>query len=126
MKAIRRHGDSWRDLKGTDDEEHIVDAHRKVDSGADSAYGIIDGNLPAPTLTTRCTTPSCGRFTHPSENRGLTPREAALLMTFPRWFELPSQNDAAERVVGNAVPPEFVRSLTSRISLSETTFNLVA
>ncbi|MCF2206204.1 DNA cytosine methyltransferase [Halobacterium salinarum] len=115
MKAIRRHGDSWRDLQDTDDEEHIVDAHMDVDRGAHSAYGIMDGDLPAPTLTTRCTTPSCGRFTHPSKNRGLTPREAALLMTFPRWFELPSQNDAAERVVGNAVPPEFVEALVSRI-----------
>lgn len=115
MKAIRKHGDSWRDLQETEDEDHIVDAHVDVDQGAHSAYGIMDGDLPAPTLTTRCTTPSCGRFTHPHENRGLTPREAALLMSFPRWFELPSQNDAAERVVGNAVPPEFVEQLASEI-----------
>lgn len=118
MKAIRRHGDSWRDLQETEDEEHIVEAHLSVDSGADSSYGIIDGELPAPTLTTRCTTPSCGRFTHPTENRALTPREGAVLMTFPRWFELPSQTDAAERVVGNAVPPEFVESLASRLPLN--------
>ena len=119
MKAIRKHGDSWRDLQDTEDEDHIVDAHKAVDRGAHSAYGIIDGDLPAPTLTTRCTTPSCGRFTHPEQNRGLTPREAALLMTFPRWFELPTQNDAAERVVGNAVPSDFVAAIASRIPQSE-------
>lgn len=113
MKAIRKHGWGWRDLLGTDDEEYIVEAHTDLDSGADAAYGIMDGESPAPTLTTRCTTPSCGRFTHPEENRAITYREAALLMTFPRWFELPEQNDAAERVVGNAVPPKLIESLTS-------------
>jgi DNA (cytosine-5)-methyltransferase 1 len=111
MRAIRRHGSKWRDLQGTDDEEYIVEAHRNLDGGAGSEYGIIDANSPAPTLTTRCTTPSCGRFTHPEQNRGLTFREAALLMTFPREFELPDKNDAAERVVGNAVPPRMVRTL---------------
>lgn len=116
MRVIRKHGNSWRDLLDTDDDEHIVDAHTEVEGGAHSAYGIIDGELPAPTMTTRCTTPSCGRFTHPEQNRGLTPREAALLMTFPRWFELPSQNGAAERVVGNAVPPEFVSKIASSLS----------
>ncbi|MFC7137988.1 DNA cytosine methyltransferase [Halobaculum litoreum] len=117
MKAIRRHGGSWRDLIDTDDENYIVDAHDGLERGATSAYGIMNGEEPAPTLTTRCTTPSCGRFTHPEMNRGITFREAALLMTFPRWFKLPSKNDAAERVVGNAVPPELVQVLASHIEL---------
>ncbi|WP_435360416.1 DNA cytosine methyltransferase [Haloarchaeobius sp. DFWS5] len=115
MEAIRRHGWGWRDLKGTDDEEYIVKAHRNLESGADAAYGIMDGEVPAPTLTTRCTTPSSGRFTHPRMNRALTAREAALLMTFPRWFKLPDQNDAAERVVGNAVPPLLVERVAESI-----------
>lgn len=116
MKAIREHGDSWRDLIGTNDEEYIVDAHKDVDDGAYSEYGIMDGDLPAPTLTTRCTTPSCGRFTHPKMNRAITPREAAILMTFPRWFELPSTNNNAEKVVGNAVPPDLIQYLGEEIS----------
>jgi len=115
MEAIRRHGGSWRDLIDTDDEEYIVDAHDGLEAGAASAYGIMNGDEPAPTLTTRCTTPSSGRFTHPDINRGITFREAALLMTFPRWFELPSKNDAAERVVGNAVPPELVEQIANTL-----------
>ena len=117
MKAIRKHGDSWRDLKGTEDEEYIVDAHRDLETGADAAYGIMDGDQPAPTLTTKCTMPSSGRFTHPTKNRAITFREAALLMTFPRWFELPSTNDHAETLVGNAVPPDFVSSIADHISM---------
>jgi DNA (cytosine-5)-methyltransferase 1 len=115
MKAIRQHGQSWRDLIDTDDDEFIVDAHKDLESGAHAAYGIMDGDNPAPTLTTRCTTPSCGRFTHPEMNRAITFREAALLMTFPRWFKLPDKNDAAERVVGNAVPPELVEHIAEAI-----------
>lgn len=116
MRAIRQHGKSWRDLIDTDDDDYIVDAHKDLEEGAHSAYGIMDGDKPAPTLTTRCTTPSCGRFTHPEMNRAITFREAALLMTFPRWFKLPDKNDAAERVVGNAVPPELVKHIAAEIS----------
>lgn len=115
MRAIRDHGWGWRDLVGTDDEEYIVEAHEDLDRGADAAYGIIDGESPAPTLTTRCTTPSCGRFTHPEKNRALTYREAALLMTFPRWFKLPDRNDVSERLIGNAVPPDLVKEISNEI-----------
>ncbi|WP_247006336.1 DNA cytosine methyltransferase [Halorientalis litorea] len=112
IKAIRKHGDSWRDLQGTEDEDKIRDCHQNLtDTGAGAAYGIMNGDDIAPTLTTRCATISSGRFTHPEENRSLTFREAALLMTFPRWFELPEYNKPAERVVGNAVPPKLVANL---------------
>lgn len=123
MKAIRRHGDSWTDLRGTEDEEHIVAAHKKLSSGdqAVAAYGIMSGDEPATTLTTRCTTPSSGRFTHPEENRAITFREAALLMTFPRWFELPDKNSAAERVIGNAVPPRLVKTIVENLEVATKT-----
>lgn len=111
IEAIRRHGGSWRDLRGTEDEDLIKECHQDLDSGATSAYGIMNGNEPAPTLTTRCTNVSSGRFTHPSQNRAITFREAALLMDFPEWYELPSINKAAERVIGNAVPPKLVKSV---------------
>ncbi|WP_436911697.1 DNA cytosine methyltransferase [Halosimplex marinum] len=118
MEAIRKRGDSWRDLEDTEDENLIVEAHQGLEKGASASYGIIDGERPAPTLTTRCTTPSCGRFTHPQKNRAITFREAAILMTFPRWFKLPSTNDDSERIVGNAVPPDLIQSLASRVSQS--------
>lgn len=116
MKAIRRHGGSWRDLIDTDDEEYIVNAHDGLECGAASAYGIMNGDEPAPTLTTRCTSPSSGRFTHPKMNRGITFREAALLMTFPRWFSLPETNGPAEQIIGNAVPPELVQKVADEMS----------
>ena len=111
IRAIREYGGSWKDLEGTDEKDLIKECHRKVDSGASSAYGIMEWDEPAPTMTTRCTNISSGRFTHPSENRAITFREAALLMGFPIWFELPNTNQDAERVVGNAVPPTLVSKI---------------
>lgn len=119
MKAIRKHGDSWKDLRGTEDEEYIRECHDGLDTAAGAAYGIMDWDSPAPTLTTRCTNFSSGRFTHPEENRTITFREAALLMSFPLDFDLPDKNSAAERVVGNAVPPQLVKTIVSELDISE-------
>jgi DNA (cytosine-5)-methyltransferase 1 len=115
VSKIREHGGSWKDLRGTDDEELIRDCHQDLEGGAASAYGVMEWDEPAPTLTTRCTNISSGRFTHPSQDRAITFREAALLMGFPRWFELPSINSDAERVVGNAVPPRLVKEVSYMI-----------
>src|SRR5205814_343842 len=58
--------------------------HSKIKkSGAGSSYGRMKYDDVAPTLTTRCVTPACGRFLHPRANRPITLREAACLQTFP-------------------------------------------
>ncbi|MXR39814.1 DNA (cytosine-5-)-methyltransferase [Halobaculum sp. WSA2] len=115
IQAIRKHGGSWKDLRGTDDEDKIKDCHQDLSTGAASAYGIMAADEPAPTLTTRCTNVSSGRFTHPRENRAITFREAALLMGFPESFSLPSINEKAERVIGNAVPPQLIRAVATTL-----------
>ena len=44
-------------------------------------------------------------FIHPTQNRSLTPREAARVQSFPDWFVFPSLQTDAFRLIGNAVPP---------------------
>jgi DNA (cytosine-5)-methyltransferase 1 len=78
---------------------------------ATSIYGRIDPKKPAPTMTTRCTTPSCGRFIHPTEDRGLTLREAAVLQTFPLDYRFCGNYEKIERQIGNAVPPRLAKAL---------------
>jgi len=50
-------------------------------------------------------------FIHPTQNRSLTPREAARTQTFPDWFALPPSRSHAFRLIGNAVPPLVAEAL---------------
>lgn len=54
-------------------------------------------------------------FIHPTQNRSITPREAARVQTFPDWFALPPQTSHAFRLVGNAVPPLVAEALGHNI-----------
>ena len=89
--------------------------------GAASPYGRMQRGEPSPTMTTRCTTVSCGRFVHPSEDRAITLREAALLQTFPIDYVFAGPHGAIERQIGNALPVRLAHAagLIVRRILSE-------
>jgi DNA (cytosine-5)-methyltransferase 1 len=48
---------------------------------------------------------------HPEENRAISLREAAILQTFPKnyWFSSKGGRAAIALLIGNALPPEFIR-----------------
>lgn len=89
-----------------------LECHRELKSHATSIYGRMNPDEPSPTLTTRCTSPSCGRFVHPTEDRPITLREAAWLQTFPVGYEFVGNYGSVERQIGNAVPVEMARQIT--------------
>jgi DNA (cytosine-5)-methyltransferase 1 len=82
-----------------------LDDARGSFGGYTDVYGRLWWDRPAPTITARCRTPSCGRFAHPSQHRGLTAREAALLQTFPESWHFEGPFDDRYKQIGNAVPP---------------------
>ena len=84
--------------------------HRDCD-GFKDIYGRMAWDDVAPTITGGCVNPSKGRFLHPEQNRCITLREAALLQGFPPGysFSLKRGKFAAAELIGNALPPEFVR-----------------
>jgi DNA (cytosine-5)-methyltransferase 1 len=80
-------------------------------ASAKAPYGRIHADKPAPTMTTRCTTPACGTFVHPFENRGITLREASLLQTFPIDYVFKGSYQSIENQIGNAVPVNLAAAL---------------
>jgi DNA (cytosine-5)-methyltransferase 1 len=79
-------------------------------------YGRLAWNKPSVTITARCRTPSCGRFAHPDQDRGLTTREAALLQGFPPKYMFSGPFDDGFKQVGNAVSPLVAQKLGEFIS----------
>jgi DNA (cytosine-5)-methyltransferase 1 len=82
-----------------------LDRTRQAHGGYTDVYGRLAWDRPSVTVTARCRTPSCGRFTHPEQDRGLTTREAALLQGFPADYVFEGPFDDGFKQVGNAVSP---------------------
>jgi len=106
IRLIPKNGGSRTDLKFADQ----LACHRKCD-GFHDVYGRMAWDDVSPTITGGCFNPSKGRFLHPSRHRAITLREAALLQTFPPtyFFSLRRGKSNAAQMIGNALPPEFVR-----------------
>jgi len=92
--------------------QHLVlPCHRRMMSGFRDVYGRMAWDRVAPTITGGCGNPSKGRYLHPEEDRAISLREAALLQTFPAdyHFDLSKGRDKVALMIGNALPPEFIR-----------------
>lgn len=87
-----------------------LQCHKKSD-GFHDIYGRMAWATVAPTITSGCFNPSKGRFLHPEKNRAITMREAALLQGFPSdyTFDIAAGKEAIALMIGNALPPEFIR-----------------
>lgn len=86
-------------------------------SGYSGAYGRLDFEMIAPTITRWVFHPGSGRFCHPREVRLLTIREAARLQSFSDDFRFTGTYIEKSHQVGNAVPPLIMQSMAKNIKV---------
>ncbi len=110
-------GGTWRDWP-----EHLVaECHTKVTGKKYPAvYGRMKYDEPAPTLTTQFYGFGSGRFGHPTQARGISLREGALLQGFPKDYSFLADDEpirirALGRMIGNAVPVNLGRAIGQSI-----------
>lgn len=117
IRAVPKDGGSRRDLP----PELRLRCHDNLGGNAASVYGRMRWDDVAPTLTTRCTSPSCGRFLHPEEDRAITLLEAAALQTFPtvgeRAYHFEGGRMAIEAQIGNAIPMRLAKAIWQSLEL---------
>ena len=99
LRAVPKDGGSRSSLP----EPLALRCHKHTTSYPD-VYGRMAWDAVAPTLTTGCTDVTRGRFAHPDQDRAITPREAALIQTFPRRYSFAGGSGAVATQIGNALP----------------------
>ena len=107
VSLIPKDGGSRSDLP----MKYWLQCHIKSPSSYTDVYGRMAWHQVAPTITGGCVSPSKGRYLHPTQNRAITLREAALLQTFPKnyKFSLMKGKDSVALMIGNALPPKFIK-----------------
>lgn len=105
IKLTPKDGGSAKDLP----QRFQLTCHKKPNVGFNDVYGRLRWDDYSTTITGGCLNPSKGRFLHPEEDRVITPREAALLQSFPLNYRFPLDipKQALALLIGNALPPKF-------------------
>ena len=121
-------GGSWRDWP----KHLIAECHRrKTGKRYPSVYGRMKWDEPAPTLTTQFYGFGSGRFGHPTQARGLSLREGAILQGFPQNYAFvpegePIQFKVLGRLIGTAVPVELGRVIGESVLEHLSRFSLAS
>jgi DNA (cytosine-5)-methyltransferase 1 len=110
IASIPKDGGSRREA----DKRLLPDCHSDVDGFRD-VYGRLAWDEPTVSITAKCSTPSCGRFLHPSEDRNISVREAANLQGFPEDYSFAGPLIQKYRQIGNAVSPLFSKSIAKHL-----------
>jgi DNA (cytosine-5)-methyltransferase 1 len=110
---VSKPGGTWRDWP----ETLVAKCHRKKSGKTyPSVYGRMEWDKPSPTITTQFYGFGNGRFGHPTQDRGISLREGALLQSFPQNYEFvepgkPIEISNVGRLIGNAVPVKLAEHI---------------
>jgi len=77
-------------------------------------YFKLDAGKPSKTITSHMKF-DCNMYIHPTQSRGLSPREAARIQTFPDDYVFMGANNNWYAQIGNAVPVSLAEAIASSI-----------
>lgn len=88
---------------------------RRHTKGSGDVMGRLRSERPSVTIRTEFFKPEKGRYLHPTANRAITHREAALLQGFDDDYLWLGTKPQIARQIGNAVPPPLAAAVARRI-----------
>jgi DNA (cytosine-5)-methyltransferase 1 len=77
-------------------------------------YFKLDASKPSKTITSHMKF-DCNMYIHPTQSRGLSPREAARIQTFPDDYVFMGANNSWYAQIGNAVPVRLAETIANDI-----------
>jgi DNA (cytosine-5)-methyltransferase 1 len=104
MQVIRRAGGSINCIPN-----HLVS------SGFSSCYSRLSAGEPSTTITVKFQSPASSKCIHPTQNRTITPREAARIQSFDDSYKFRGSLTHVAAQLGNAVPPLLSRAIAASV-----------
>ncbi len=87
-----------------------------VTSGFSSCYSRLSADEPSATITVKFQSPASSKCIHPSQDRTITPREAARIQSFDDSYVFVGPLTRVASQIGNAVPPLLGRAIADSVS----------
>lgn len=108
-----RAGQDWRDLPT---ELLPLGMRRALRKDHTRRFSRMTWNGVPRSIITRFRDPKSGEYTHPTQHRTITLREAARIQSFPDWFEFRGAVSDIYDQIGNAVPPLLGQAVGTEIA----------
>ncbi len=105
-------GQDWRDLPA---ELLPMGMRRALRKDHTRRFRRMRWDGVARSIITRFRDPKSGEYTHPSQDRTISIREAARIQSFPDWFVFEGTHTDQYDQVGNAVPPLLAKAVGEQI-----------
>jgi DNA (cytosine-5)-methyltransferase 1 len=89
-----------------------MNTYSNIDNTHSNIYRRLDASKPAITISHY----RKSMIIHPTQDRGISFREASRLQSFPDWFRFAGPVDERQQQLANAVPPLLASSIAYAIA----------